>query len=138
MVTASKLRSANGSASALASAKSTASLKRTRRRALASDLEHVGIDVADRRARVRAAALDHPKRDVAGAAGDVEERKGPRLWRIDRGDQRILPGPMQPERHQVVHQVVAARDAVEDVVDQPLLVLKRHLPGAEMSGFCHR
>ena len=84
----------------------------------------------------RAAALDHAQRDVAGAAGDVEQRKRPVLRRIDRGDQRVLPGPMQPERHQIVHQVVAARDAVEHVVDQRLLVLKRHLPGAEMGGFC--
>ena len=41
-------------------------------------------------------------------------------------DQRVLPGAVQPARHQVVHQVVAARDAVEHVVDQRLLVVERH------------
>jgi hypothetical protein len=59
------------------------------------------------------------------------------LRRIDRGDQRVLPGAMQPERHQVVHQVVAPRHAAKYVVDQRLLVAKRHLPGAEVSGVCH-
>ena len=78
---------------------------------------------------------DHAERDVAGAAGDVEQRETARLAalrRIDRRDQRVLPGAMQPARHQVVHQVVAPRHAVEHVVDQRLLVAERHLPEAEM------
>jgi len=82
-------------------------------------------------------AFDGPKRHVAGTAGDVEQRERPGFWRIERGDQRILPGPMQAERHEIVHQVVARRDAVEHVVDQRLLVRKRHLARAEM-GVCHR
>ena len=52
--------------------------------------------------------------------------------RVDRGDQRVLPGAMQPARHQVVHQVVAPCHRVEDVVDQRLLVVERHLAEAEM------
>ena len=48
---------------------------------------------------------------------------------------------MDAAAHQVVHQVVAVGDAVEHVVDQPLLVLERHRPLAEMGGFdcvmCH-
>ena len=59
-------------------------------------------------------AVEHAEGDVAGAAGDIEqrERRGSPAWRrrIDRGDQRVLPGAVQPARHQVVHQVVAARD----------------------------
>src|SRR3974390_3905216 len=45
---------------------------------------------------------------------------------------------MQAERHQVVHQIVAARDAVKNVIDQRLLGRKRHPFGAELGGFCHR
>ena len=79
MVTASKLRSANGSASALPSAKVDASSSPLRAGALAADREHVGIDVADRRPRARAAGLDHAEGDVAGAAGDIEQRERPRV-----------------------------------------------------------
>jgi hypothetical protein len=71
------------------------------------------------------------------AAGDVDERERPALWRIDGGDQRVFPGAMQPERHQVVHQIVAARDAAEYVVDQRLLVRERHLARAERGGVSH-
>jgi len=39
---------------------------------------------------------------------------------------------MQTGRHQVVHQVVAARHAGEDLVDARLLVGKRHFLEAEM------
>ena len=59
------------------------------------------------------------------------------LRRIDRGDQRVLPGAMQPGRHQVVHQVVAPRHLVEHVVDQRLLVAERHLAEAEMGVVAH-
>jgi hypothetical protein len=45
---------------------------------------------------------------------------------------------MQPERHEVVHQIVTARDAVKNVVDQCLLGRKRYLFGAELGGFRHR
>ncbi len=41
---------------------------------------------------------------------------------LSRRHQHVLPGAVQAGRHQVVHQVVAARDAVEHVVDQRLLV----------------
>ena len=110
----------------------------TRGGALAPDGEHVRIDVADGGAGILAAGFDHPQRHVTGAAGDVKERKWPAFGRIHRRHQRILPGPVQPERHQVVHQVVAVRHAVKYVVDQRLLVGKRHLAQAEMGGFCHR
>ena len=44
-------------------------------RALAADGEHVGIDVADGDARARAAGLHHAEGDVAGAAGEIEQRE---------------------------------------------------------------
>ena len=76
-------------------------------------------------------------------AGEIEQGKRPlgfflktagtAFWGwVDGGDERVLPSPVQPARHQVVHEVVAARHAVENVVDQRLLVVERHLPKSEM------
>jgi hypothetical protein len=48
---------------------------------------------------------------------DIEYRKRRLPRRIDRRHERVLPGSVQPERHQVVHQIVAARDAVKNVVN---------------------
>ena len=107
--------------------------------ALAPDGEHLRIDIAHRRARACAARFDHAQRDVAGAARDIEQRERPLGFRrIDQRDQRVLPGPVQAGRHQVVHQVVAARHAVEHVVHQRLLVFERHLTRTEMRFAWHR
>ncbi len=110
-------------------------------RALAADREHLRIDVAHGRARAGPARRDDAERDVAGAAGDVEEPE--RLLaarRVDGGDQRVLPGAVQAARHQVVHQVVAPRHRPEDVVHQPLFGVEVDGLEAEMgvaAGFCH-
>ena len=80
MVTASKLRSGSGSASALASTNSMSPRRRlcaARLGALAADREHVGVDVGDGDAGAGAGLLGHPQRHVAGAAGDVEQRERP-------------------------------------------------------------
>ena len=101
--------------------------------ALGTDVEHLGIDVADGDAHARAAGFHHAEGDVAGAAGQIEQGKalvGTR--RIDRRHQRILPGAVQAGRHQVVHQVIAAGHRMEHVIDQRLLVGKRHRLFAEM------
>ena len=55
-----------------------------------------------------------------------------------RRHQDIFPGPVQPARHQVVHQVVAVCHAVKDVVDQRLLVGERHLAEAEIVFPCRQ
>ena len=97
--------------------------------------EHVLPHIA---ARAGAAGLDHAERHVAGATREIEQGEVARaLGRIDRGHQRVLPGPVQAARHQVVHQVVTARDALKHVVDQRLLVRKRHLARAERGRVCH-
>ena len=106
-----------------------------RRGALAADLEHVGIDVADGGAKARARRLGGAERDVAGAAGDIEQRErriGAR--RIERIDHDVFPDPVQARRHQVVHQVVAGRHAVEHVVHQRLFFAQGDVPEAEMRG----
>ena len=55
--------------------------------------------------------LDAPQEaegDVAGAAGDVEQRHaGPRRQPVEH---RVLPQPVDAEAHRVVHQVVARGD----------------------------
>ena len=101
-------------------------------RPLLADPQHVGVDVGYRHPRRRAAGARHPKRDVAGAAGDVQMSIRAMARRGDLGDQHVLPQPMQAARHQVVHQVVAAGDLVEDVVDQPLLGVQRDAAVAEL------
>ena len=106
-----------------------------RRRALAADRQHVGIDVADGGMEIAAGGLGGAERDVAGAAGDVEqrERRIAARW-IERVDHHVFPDPVQPRRHQIVHQVVALGDAVKHVVHQRLLVVQRHVLEAEMRG----
>ena len=76
--------------------------------------------------------IEHPERDVAGAAGDVQEpHAGPRRQPVD---QRRLPQPMDARAHQVVHQVVAVGDPREQLTDQAGLVLRGHLLVAERGG----
>src|SRR5829696_9552636 len=86
--------------------------------ALPPDLQHVRVDVGygDLRAATR-----EPKRDVARAARHVEDMlSGARLHS---GDEAVLPEPVHPARHKVVHHVVAARDGAEDLADAARLLL---------------
>jgi hypothetical protein len=48
------------------------------------------------------------------------------------GDEYVLPDPVQPARHDIVHQVVALGDLVEDIVDQTLLLVETNLGKAEI------
>ena len=57
----------------------------------------------------------HAEGDVAGAAGHVEDRLAGA--RLHLGDEAVLPQPVHAARHQVVHQVVVARDGREDPAD---------------------
>src|SRR5690606_1391562 len=78
-------------------------------------------------------AADPPgeaEREIAAARGDVERpltRAQPRLR-----DREALPVPVKPERHHVVHQVVARRDRVEDAADSRLLLADRYALVAEV------
>src|SRR5262249_14084610 len=81
------------------------------RSTLVANLEHVGVDVANRGARAGAARVRYPKSHVACTAGEIEQRKRPVvLWRVYCRYQCVLPGTVQPARHQVVHEVVTAGD----------------------------
>ena len=66
------------------------------------------------------------KGDIARAAGHIEQSEVAPPFRAQGGNEGVLPGPMQPKRHQVIHQIIAPGDLVEDIVDKVLLVLDRH------------
>src|SRR6266436_5699094 len=100
-----------------------------------TDSEHVGIDVADRGPKAGARRPGGAERHVAGAAGDVEQRKrGIAARRSERVDHYLLPETMQTRRHQIVHQVVTRRNAVKHIIHQRLLVAQGYVPEAEMRG----
>ena len=73
------------------------------------DCEHVGIDVADRNL---GALGSHAESDVAGAARHVENVLA--RPRLHLGGEAVLPQAVHSTRHQVVHQVIAARNRSED------------------------
>src|SRR6516165_3972657 len=98
-------------------------------------LQHLGVDVEDGHAGAGPAPGQHAGSHITGAAGDIEQRKGPLArGRIDGGDEGVLPGAMQPAGHQIVHQIVAIGHAPKHVIDQPLLVPDRYLAEAEIGG----
>ena len=53
------------------------------RGALAADREHLGVDVGDGDAGARPAGVDDAEGDVAGAAGQIEQRERPRRLSAD-------------------------------------------------------
>jgi len=87
-----------------------------------ADREHRAVDVENGDMRSPVGSLDDPEGNVAGSAGDVERAPVRSPRRVQRRHHRILPDTVQAARHDVVHQVVAARDAVEDGVDALLLL----------------
>src|SRR5580698_8720504 len=97
-----------------------------------SDRQHIGVDIAHHRAGLFAAGRKHTQGDIASAPGGIEQHKWAIFRRIDRRHQRILPGTVQPERHQVVHQVVAAGDTAEYARDEFLLLVNGHAAIAEI------
>ena len=96
--------------------------------AFRADAQHFGVDVGDRHVRLRPASLGNAEGDVPGAAGDVEMRVWARSRRTGFGDENILPDPVEAERHQVIHHVIAVRDFAEYCVHKSLLFV--HLNGA--------
>ena len=83
----------------------------------------------------QASDLGRAEGDIAGAAGDVDQRKRRiALRRVQRRYHNVLPDPVQARRHQVVHQVVTGGYAVKYVVHQRLLVSQGHVPEAKMGG----
>ncbi len=89
---------------------------------------------------LRPAGLDNAEGDIARAAGDIEMPEGTAPGRAQHRNQRILPEAVQPGAHDVVHQIVARGDLVEDIVHPGLLLAQWDILEPEMRGFrhCHR
>ena len=90
--------------------------------AVASRGEHRAIDVGQRDAARGTDAAGEQSRKVGGASRDVEHARAGSNTRSLQGEP--LPGAMQAGRHQIVHQVVTLRHAVEHIVHQRLLVAR--------------
>jgi hypothetical protein len=100
-------------------------------RAIAPRRQHLLIYVDDDDARPPAAQISHG--DVAGPAADIE--KGVAGARAQPAHQLRLPQPMDAAAHQIVHEIVAGRHAVEDALHAAAMLLRRHLFVAEIPGF---
>jgi hypothetical protein len=84
---------------------------------------------------VGARALGERRREVAAAGGDVEHaRARAHAAHLER---EALPQAMQPQRHEVVHQVVGGRDRAEDLAHAPGLLLLGDLLVAEVRLVSH-
>ncbi len=81
--------------------------------AVATDFQHRGVDIANLDRGVAACGFIDAEGDVARTACNIKERH--MFARTDLADQLILPDTVDPARHQVVHDVVFARNAVENV-----------------------
>lgn len=78
------------------------------------------------------AALRHAARDVAGSGRQIDDRfAGPRRGGRGKG---VLPEPVDAEAHQIVHEIVARRDVLEDAADQPTPLGGVHRARAELAG----
>src|SRR5271169_3719447 len=89
-------------------------------RAGASDLEHALVGIADDRAPLGDCALwsevlQHTQCDITCATGHVNQLLTG--LRLQPRNHFGLPQPMDAAAHQIVHQIVPLRDAVEDAAD---------------------
>ena len=104
-------------------------------RALCADAQHLGVDVGDGDTRLRPARPGDTEGDVARPSGDIEKGERARRWRMHFGGQDVLPHSVQSEGHQIVHQIVAVGDLMEDRVNQTLLFVHPNGALAEMRLF---
>ena len=130
MVAASKVAFGNGRSAASAQTRSSpCRMQRSMARSRAtSSMAALRSAITTLAAAIQ--LVDEPERDVAGAAGEV--RKAHARARAQPFDQRRLPQPVQPARHQIVHQVVAGGDRIEHAADQPGVLVLAHPPEAEI------
>src|SRR6185437_10815936 len=89
--------------------------------AVAAAAQHALGEIAHDGARAAAGTIEEALRDVAGPAGDVEQKlPGTRAEPVD---ELRLPQAMDAAAHEIVHEVVAVGDAVEDLPHQMRLLL---------------
>lgn len=92
--------------------------------------EHGGVDVAQDDPAVAAHLRQEGAGQIPGAAGQIQHL----LARPHAGqrDGETFPDPVQPHRHQIVHEVVAAGHRIEYAAHPLLLVLAAHALEAEI------
>ena len=98
-------------------------------------LEHLAVDIGRPDFAFAADARGQGERKIATAGGDVENPLAP--LRPCHRNGKGLPVAVQAERHEVVHQVVALGDAVEDLADTRRLVGLVHFGKTEIDFLCH-
>ena len=96
-------------------------------------LEHAGIDVGQYHQARAADLARQSRRQIAGAAGDIECTAAG--FQSGQRQRELLPEPMSAARHQIVHEVVAVGDAVEYAPDTARLVLERNVLKTKVGGF---
>ena len=110
-------------------------------RAVTADLQHREVDIREDR---RPPATAQPaEADVTRAACQIEQP--PARPGIEQACEDLLPGPVDAERHQVVHEVVARRHALEHGPHHGFLLRARHSAESEVrlvwgdiaGGFAH-
>ena len=99
--------------------------------AVAADLEHGRIDVREHHSARLADLPQQPRRQITGPAGDVQSA----LTRPQAGQRQreVFPQPMRAEGHQIVHDVVLARDRGKYGVHARGLVGRRDLFEAKIT-----
>jgi hypothetical protein len=70
--------------------------------------------------------LQEARGDIAVPPQRRAGHKDARIWAGEPADNIVLPQPVQAAGHQIVHEVVAGRDAGKDLVDEALLGFRRH------------
>src|SRR5690606_5369226 len=98
--------------------------------AVLADAQHRVIDVEDGDMSLTADAVEKAEGDIAGAAGNIEKMLS--LLRHQPVDHRRFPQPMDAGAHQIIHQIVAAGNAVENAANQPRLLLPPDFAKAKM------
>ncbi len=101
--------------------------------AVAPRLDHGRARVADQDSAIAADAFENAARDVAGAAGGVQQ--GEARTGIEPVHHLALPQAVDAAAHQVVHQIVAMGDATEEIADQVRLLVRGHASITEPSVF---
>ena len=76
----------------------------------------------------------HGHGEITSSAGDIEDLMT--LAQVGLGDGPGLPDPMQPNRHEVVHEVVPLGDRVKDLANMPGLFCLGDRAKPKM-GVCH-
>src|SRR5690606_23276895 len=93
---------------------------------------HFAVDVAQYDRTGPADPRPQQRGDVAGPARQVQHPVA--AAHLRGGDEVALPGPVDAQRHQGVHQVVVARDRREHLCHQPLLLPPGDVAEAEVGG----